>query len=66
MVELKSPENGAKLIFSVVSRYDEGTDFYVELNCPFGSARTTSSTYHYGSPAEMFRAKAQDWKWFGW
>ena len=64
MLEFKSSDNGATIQFSTISSSNDGTDFYVEVKCPFGSAKTQSSTYFYGSPALLFRAMAEEWK--GW
>ena len=64
MVEFKSPENGATLSFSVAEVFNETIDFYVEVKHPFGYARVRSSTHHSGSPAELFKSMASEWK--GW
>jgi hypothetical protein len=64
MLEFKSSEKGATIRFSVVTRYEDCTEFCVEVKCPFGSASVQSSTMHYGSPGTMFQSMAKEWR--GW
>jgi hypothetical protein len=64
MVEFKSSDNGATINFAVIRGGNGGTEFYVEVKSPFGSAKTKSSTYFHGSPAALFKSMAVDWK--GW
>jgi hypothetical protein len=64
MVEFKSSENDATISFSVIRSSNDGTDFYVEVKSPFGSAKVQSSTFFNGSPAVLFESMAANWK--GW
>ncbi|MGB7815734.1 MAG: DUF6228 family protein [Methylotenera sp.] len=64
MVEFKSSDNGATISFSAIGSSSDGTEFYFEVKTPFGSAKILSSTYFNGSPAQLFKSMATDWR--GW
>ena len=64
MVQFKSSTNGATIKFSVLHRYHDGIEFSVDVQTPFGSAKSAASTYFSGSPALMFKSMASEWK--GW
>ena len=64
MVQFKSSTNGATIQFLVVRRYNDEVEFSVDVQTPFGSAKTVASTYSSGSPALMFKSMASEWK--GW
>jgi endo-1,4-beta-mannosidase len=63
-LELKSPNDGSTMAFTVNRRYTDGIDFDFAIRTPWFSGRGASSTYLNGSPGVMFRDMASQWK--GW
>jgi uncharacterized protein DUF6228 len=64
MVQFKSSTNGATIKFEILHRYKDGIDFSVDVNTPFGAAKSEASTYFSGSPALLFQSMASEWR--GW
>ena len=64
IVELQSSQDGAVLSFSVTGRSKLETSFEVSVRTPWFSGKASASTYVAGSPSNLFRSMATEWK--GW
>jgi len=61
---LKSPHDASVLSFTVTARKLDEVIFEVFIETGQFTGRASTSTYHSGSPAAMFRAMANEWQ--GW
>lgn len=63
-LELKSPHEGSLLTFTIISRFEDGSDFNVRVETPFFSGNAPSSTFMAVPLAAWFEEMASDWT--GW
>lgn len=62
-LELKSPQDGSLLTFTITDRFEEAIDFNVQVKTP-SSGTAPSSTFMAAPLAAWFEDMADDWK--GW
>jgi hypothetical protein len=63
-IELKSPNDGSLLSFTVIQESAYEIEFWVEVQNQNFNGRARTSTYHSGSPGLLFNEMAQNWR--GW
>lgn len=63
-LELKSPNEGSILTFTIINKFENETSFNVRIETPFFSGTAPVSTFMTAPLAEWFKEMACEWK--GW